>query len=95
MTSGGHQEPGRPLQPRYLEAEATHITFQAVPGSVFVYLERHMPDEAAIGRQVRHTFTELTIPETFILHRMLGAALVKAAALAALQPSHIEPCSLV
>lgn len=58
-----------------LDAEATHIAVQAVPGALFVRLRRERDDST-----IRRMFIELTVTEALALRREIDLAVDAAAA---------------
>ena len=57
-----------------LDAEATHVAVQAVPGAVFVRLRREREDSTS-----RRMFIELTVTEALALRREIDLAIDAAA----------------
>ncbi len=60
-----------------IDAEATQVSVQAVPGAIFLRLRRERSDGT-----VRRMFVEMTVAETFHLKSELDACIQVAAATA-------------
>ena len=69
-------------RPGYLtEAEASHLTTQAIPGAVMLHLKREIASETDAGRPPRRMFIELSLSEAVQHWRDLGELIRKAGAL--------------
>ncbi len=54
------------------EAEASHLSTEAIAGAVIVHLRRDIGAETSAGRPVRQMFVELSISEAVQYWRHLG-----------------------